>query len=772
MMNTIPQALKALTKYKQFICWKAVPAANGKTDKLPINPRTGKVCNAHDPKVWTTAEKAIASGMPIAFVFTDQDPHWFLDIDNCMNADGTWSDTARSLCATYVGCAIEVSQSGKGLHIFGAQPLRLPHGSDSKVLGSQFYTTRRFVALTGTGIAGDAGTTPDPKVYTDFINKYFPPKNVITKDVTWSSGPDPDWDGPEDDAELIKRMLKAKSARGILGATATLEQLWNADEDALGKIFPDSQGAQGRPFDWSSADAALCAHLAFWTGKNCERMDVLFQKSALVRDKWLDREDYKINTITHAIMGCRRVYKQRSSAVVPKDPDAVRPGFQFFTLQDQQVLFQGCCYVRDIHRVFVADGALLKPEQFRANFGGYVFALDAMGDKTTRNAWEVFTESQAIRFPRVHTTCFRPELPPGSIIDQEGLQCVNTYVPASTLRLEGDPAPFLDLIAKLLPDQGDQNILLAYMAACVQYIGTKFQWAPLMQGTEGNGKSFIGRCLTKAVGEKYTHKVNPKDIGNIFNSWLVGKLMILIEEVHTKDKIDTIETLKWMITDERVPVQAKGQGQITGDNRANFFMSSNHRDAIKKTRHDRRFCVFYTAQQEYSDLAKSGMAGAYFPMLYNWAKHKNGYAIITNFLANYSIPAELNPAVTCHRAPATSSTRAVIEGSLGLIEQDVMEAAESGRPGFIDGWLSSMALDRLLDSKRIVIGMNKRKDMLKELGYIPHPALTKGRVNNPIVQEGGKPRLYVREGHSSLGVWQPVEAVRQYEAAQGYVAIR
>lgn len=743
-------------------------------DKLPLDPKTGQVCDAHDSSKWVSAAEACATGMKVAFVFTDADPFFFLDVDHCVTPDGQWTPTAVALCNKFSGCAIEISQSGQGLHGFGRQPLRLAHGSDCKTIGSQFYTSKRFVALTGESMIGDAGFTPDPVMYSQFLAQYFPPRSYEITGSEWTSGPDPEWDGPEEDAELIKRMLKAKSARGILGVTATVKQLWEADEDALGKVFPDDGGAQGRAFDWSLADAALCSHLAFWTGKNCEHMDVLFQQSALVRGKWLERPDYKTNTILNAVAGTKRVYRQRkkpADVIAAQDPNMVRSGFQYYTIQDQVVLFNGCCYVRDIHRVFVSDGALLKPDQFRAHFGGYVFALDSMGDKTSRNAWEIFTESQAQRFPRVNTICFRPELAPGEIINREGELAVNTYVPAPTNRQQGDPAPFLDFLQKILPDPHDRAILLAYMAACVQHIGVKFQWAPLLQGTEGNGKSFIGRCLTKAVGEKYTHKVNPKDIGNVFNSWLTGKLIILIEEVHTQDKVDTIETLKWMITDERVPLQGKGQGQITGDNRANFYMSSNHRDAIKKTQHDRRFCVFYTAQQEFSDLALSGMSGSYFPNLYNWAKHQGGYAIVTQYLATYTIPPNLNPALNCHRAPNTSSTSAVITSSQGIAEQEIIEAVESDKQGFTGGWISSMALDRLLETKRIYVPLNLRRSMLKDIGYVAHPALPLGRVNNIIVSENGKPRLYVKIGSSAEGITQAAEAVKAYQAAQGYVII-
>jgi hypothetical protein len=286
----------------------------------------------------------------------------------------------------------------------------------------------------------------------------------------------------------------------------------------------------------------------------------------------------------------------------------------------------------------------------------------------------------------------------------------------------------------------DREILLSYMAACVQYPGKKFQWSPLLQGVPGNGKSFLGQCLTHAIGEKYTHKVNPQDLGNVFNAWLSNKLLVLIEEVHAGNKQDIVETLKWMITDARVPMQAKGQGQITGDNRANFFMTTNHADAIQKTKSDRRFCVFYTAQQVFEDIAACGMGGNYFPKLYAWA-NGGGYAIINNYLREYVIPDALNPATSCHRAPATSSTDAVIANSITPAAQHVKEAIHSGLPGFVGGWVSSMTLDKLLENKRITVALNKRGDLLAEIGYIPHPKLRSGRVNNAIIVEGGKPVL-------------------------------
>ncbi len=99
-------------------------------------------------------------------------------------------------------------------------------------------------------------------------------------------------------------------------------------------------------------------------------------------------------------------------------------------------------------------------------------------------------------------------------------------------------------------------------------------------------------------------------------------------------------------------------------------------------------------------------------------------------------------------------------------EQRVIEACEEGLPGFSGGWISTMALDKLFHSK---FSVHKVKDMLKNIGYEKHPGLTKGRVNNPIMFEGGKPMLYIPKGHILRNITGAAEIARRYCEAQGYI---
>jgi len=783
LVNKLPAALAPLAGFRQFLTW--FPVWDPKKEKWTKVP-TASVTN---PNAWLSFDEA-AARIPenggVGFVFTENDPFFFLDIDGALQDNGTWSPLAVKLCEIFRGAAVEVSHSGHGLHIIGANGTIPPHSSRGPH-GLEFYSARRFVALTGFHARGAADTAP-PGAVEWLINEYFPPRAAETVDLT--DEPDPEWDGPEDDGELIQRALASRSAAAIFGGRASFADLWEGNEDALAAAYPDETNP-GRAYDASAADAALCHHLAFWTGKNAGRIDRLFRQSALNRDKWDARPDYRAATIGFAVSKCREVYKARRPRSKPAPspapsrtagaPAAGAPaagvpqaellsGFQFLGPAAQTDLFRGCVYIRDLDRVFVPDGALLKREQFRAFFGGYTFAIDSINERTSRNAFEAFTESQGVRFPKVHAACFRPELEPGAIVNEEGRSLVNVFVPVPTPRKDGDPSPFLNHLAAVLPDKRDREILLSYMAAVVQFPGVKFQWAPLLQGVEGNGKTLFITCLANAVGHKYTHLPNAADIGNKFNSWILSKLFIGLEEIQIGDRQEVIDTLKALITNDRIEIQGKGTNQETGDNRANFFLCSNYKNAVRKTLNDRRYCVLFSAQQEFKHLARDGMGGDYFPNLYAWLR-ADGFAIVTKYLAEYDIPDEFNPATACHRAPVTTSTAEAVEVSRGAIEQEVLEAIDEGRAGFCGGWVSSRALDTLLEeggwARRMPV--NRRKDLLRGLGYIPHPALVGGRVNVNILQENGKPRLYVQEDGDLAALSQPAEIVRAYVLAQGWV---
>jgi hypothetical protein len=349
------------------------------------------------------------------------------------------------------------------------------------------------------GINAQGSLTNDfTPVLPALVQTYFPPDGSHITETDWTEAPVPEWRGIEDDQELIRRAMQSRTVASAFGNKASFADLFLADEKVLGRCFPDP----ARPFDNSMADGALAQHLAFWTGKNCERIERLMNMSKLVREKW-DRPDGQYGTyLRRTILGCVArqidVFQSQTppaaaspSLSVPSGTGDVVSGMRMMGLQPQQELFKGIIYVTDTHRVLIPGGHILKPEQFKVHYGGYTFQMDFGNERTTRDSWEAFTQSQMLRPPMVNGTCFRPDLPAGEIVARNGLSFVNTYVPVDVPRKEGDASPFLTHLARVLPDPTDQAILLSFMAAVVQHKGVKFQWAPLLQGVEGKREDSV-----------------------------------------------------------------------------------------------------------------------------------------------------------------------------------------------------------------------------------------------------------------------------------------
>jgi len=743
-------------------------AATSKYDKFPCLP-DGTVADAHNPAHWITHDHALSLSnfdlnnpripFGVAFVLTENDPYFLLDLDKCLQADGTWTPEAAAIYTSFTGAMGEVSVSGNGLHVVGkCNPAMLQDRKNKWNGWLEFYTQKRFIAFGTQGFNPINDTVERDIDWTQHILQFVPQRDVLGE---MPDGVDPAYTGPEDDAELIQKMLSSAGGMGAaFGQKATVAQLWNADP-VLCQIYPSYDGVE-TAFDHSSADAALFSHLAFWTGKDMPRMERLFRQSKLMRPKFEKREDYRLATIQGAARMCNKVYDFKKPDPIEKATEQPSPEV-YLTIQEQIEKFKGCVYIREIHKILIPDGSLLEHKQFKSSFGGHEFQMAPDGKKPTTNAFEAFTENRAWRFPKVNKSGFHPQKQFGTMIDNE---TINTFKPSPGEIKEGDITPFVNFMCKLLPVARDRDILLAYMAAVIQYPGTKFQWAPVLQGAEGNGKTFLANCVAHVVGSQHTHRPNSKQLAEKFNSYIENNLFIIVEEIDMQGKREMLDVLKPLVTNEEIEVRAMQQEKRMVRNWTNWIFCTNFQDAVMKSKNDRRYAMFFTAQQSYADIIRDGMNGKFFPELYGWAKN-GGYAAVGYYLMNYVIPNELNPATACHRAPVTSTTEIAISKSAGVVEREIEEATEDGTIGFRGGFISSYSLEKLLHDKNLRrISINKRYEILEELGYVRCPVLTNGRFPYPLIQEGNKrPVIYVK-----IGVALTDDPAAQYCGAQGYMS--
>lgn len=781
---SLRQAIGGMARINQFFVYELHPDPKrpGKYTKEPIS-RAGYAHGPCDPLHWldmASAEQylrerrvAAPAGVlyTLGFGLTKATGYWFIDVDSCVLTNGTWTEIGAWVYQLFPGAAFEFSSSLTGYHLFG-RGVALPHRCKDVPRGLEFYTDERGIAFGLSDQAmGNADTDHTHALNTVWIPQVMP--YTPLDEGAWDGKPRDDWRGPTDDEELIRRALASESAGAIFGNRASFADLWQGNETALRAAYPDLSQVDG--IDRSAADMALAAHLAFWTGCDGARIERLMWLSALKREKWTEHRTYlRELTISNVLAAQKNVCQDRPVVeqvtpeleVIPHDISTTI----YLSPEDQKEFFAGCVYIQDEHKIFSPrfGGSLLGVEQFNAMYGGRAFVLNANNEGSpSKKAFEAFTQSQSVTFPKAKATMFRPDLLPASVFHFNGVPYFNSYVPLDIEQRPGDISMFLSHIARLFPNPRDQQIIISYLAALVQYRGVKFRWCPVLQGGEGCGKGLIFEALRNIIGNRYTYAPAAKKLAAQFNDWIDERLLIIIDEIRIgRDDTDTLDTLKPMITENQIESEGKGAKKKEVRNYANFLMSTNWKDALAAARKSRRFAIFYSVFQDddacEAKLLAAGMDAAYFTRMGEFVRDE--HAAIAHYLMHYAIPAEFNPATDATRAPRTSVADQVADASRSWGEQLVLDAIDEGRPGFQKGWICSQRFDDLMKSQnsRLISGVAKAK-IFRELGFIAHPGLMDGWTTNPVSADGNRRlRLFVKIDHSSIISMSPPEIIARY----------
>jgi primase-polymerase (primpol)-like protein len=641
-----------------FILYQTVPSASraGKTDKFPCDHRTGNRINAHDPQYWTDAATAEATaakwGQPwgVGFVFTEADPFFFIDIDNCLTPQG-WSPLAQSICQLFAGAAIEISQSGTGLHIFGTGKPPA-HSCRNQALGLEFYTSGRFVALTGTNAVGDAATDCTHALRL-LVAAYFPPDAAAAHDgEAWSDSPVTEWSGPADDGELIRRMMLSKSAAATFGGKASFADLWMANADALGRAHPD---LGGRAYDASATDAALAQHLAWWTGKDCQRIERIMRMSALARDKW-ERADYLQRTILGAVTRQENVHGEGTSAqseAAKRRHDQLSENLRIgegteeypssiVHTEDEMLaryvnIIEGKRVIDLEHprRIFGLDEWKSAHKSSRSELvdkkGFNPDGTSKTKQVETSKLWEM---NPARR--QVDAVTFRPGFMPVTL-DPEGKSAANTWRPITRSANAGDASLFLQHIDYLFGS--DAPRFIDWLAHIEQRPGElpHTGWVHISP-SQGTGRNWLASVLCRLWGGYVASSFDlAGTLRTGFNGPLSQKLLAVVDEINeggTDGRWENAETLKSLVTSEHRHINPKYGHQRLEYNACRWLIFSNHTSALPLTERDRRFNIVRNENPP--------MASEYYGRLYATLKSPEFISGVAELLRNRDI-SDFNP---------------------------------------------------------------------------------------------------------------------------------
>src|SRR5215212_112186 len=284
--NSVYQAPRELRTADQFVCWLEEDRG-GDITKVPYSVHGGRASSTN-PKTWAPFEAAITYAKEramsgIGFVFTEDDPFAGIDIDKCRNIEtGDIEPWARKIVAAFDSYT-EVSPSGTGLHIFVKATLPGPNNRKGPL---EMYESSRYFTLTGEHLGG----TPTE------IHERQDVLECLYRNVFEDENPADETNGYRPrtasldvgDEDLLELAMRAKNGEKF-------SRLWRGDTSDYGG-------------DESRADLALSSLLAFWTDGDTDRMDRLFRKSGLYRDKW-ERQDYRERTFGKVLEGRTEFYQ-------------------------------------------------------------------------------------------------------------------------------------------------------------------------------------------------------------------------------------------------------------------------------------------------------------------------------------------------------------------------------------------------------------------------------------------------------------------------------
>ena len=278
-----------------WCCYKLIEDIDRpeKPKKIPINAKTGGNAMSNNPSTWCdyeTAVNAVENGVGEGLGFFFSPPYFGVDIDGVDDEIEKYkNDDDNNIISEFIhslGSYAEYSLSGKGLHIICKG--ELPPGGRRKA-NVEMYQNGRYFIMTGS----------QASEYTDIVDCTESIKFLHAKYIGGSSSNNNSINAVGgldlDEQQIIDIALKSKQGQAF---STLYNGFWQG-------LYPSQ----------SEADLSFANMLAFWTGADKSKMDSIFRKSGLYRQKW----DGKRNNSTYgnivldkAIADCGEVFSPGS----------------------------------------------------------------------------------------------------------------------------------------------------------------------------------------------------------------------------------------------------------------------------------------------------------------------------------------------------------------------------------------------------------------------------------------------------------------------------
>lgn len=461
-----------------------------------------------------------------------------MDLDGIKPTD-PFGQNVLSIANSYA----ETSPSGNGFHIIASVDtdivpqeieegkLKLdkryycknPHNSMEMYFGG---LTNRYLTFTGNAINDLPIVDIRDKVMV-LLEAYMKKSNHTSSDM-------------DNDFDILSIARKAKNG------------------DKFSKLF--DEGDTSNYGSHSEADQALCNILAFYTEGDFEKIDALFRKSKLYREKW-ERDDYRVSTINNAISICNdKFYKplpdyiyfdKKLKVNCPLLAKHIRENLHYIFVRDSakggvlRYVYEGGCYrlyaddmLKGIIKSYITnfDETILRMSDVNEVFQQITTDLVFVTDEELNADEDIISFQNCIL--RVSDMAMLPHSP--DILSTIQIPCKWTGNVSAT--------PIFDnFISTLTNDDKElETLLLQFIGVCISNVkGWRMKKALFMVGPGDTGKSQLKNLVERLLGNGNFVGIDMKEIearfgtSNIYNKRLAGSSdmsFLTVDELKTFKK--------------------------------------------------------------------------------------------------------------------------------------------------------------------------------------------------------------------------------------------
>ena len=370
--------------------------------------------------------------------------------------------------------------------------MKNPHNDTELYLGG---ITNRFAAYTGNAVNDEPLKECTQALLTTLD------KNMRRKQRKKYSAKR---DGDEDTFRIIEALRRQKNG------------------EKFSRLF-DSGDISEYGGDDSAADCALCAMIAFRTGDDPALIEEIFNQSALVRDKWTGREDYREMTISAGIEACHGTFHRsampapyfikfdpagNASVSAPLLAKYVREHLRYIMVRDS---------ARGGTLIFVYEDGCYRPyspDMFKGIIKSYVSGYDEelvsmriiteaasqlLTDLDTHTSDDLNTDEDIINFKngllRLSDLALLPHSP--DVLSTIQIPCEWHAAPCATPVFDG----YMDTLSG--GRHAVENLLLEFMGAIFSNVkGWRMKKALFLYGPGNTGKSQLKSLTERILGKQ------------------------------------------------------------------------------------------------------------------------------------------------------------------------------------------------------------------------------------------------------------------------------